>query len=81
MRTDVGGAKRLRLYVLIAAYSDAQEASPSAKTLCERLGVDIATLDALLKRLERDGYLKIARRSGPNRRNVYTVLLDREGGR
>jgi hypothetical protein len=73
MRLDTGGGKRLRLLVLLAAFADAGEPSPSAKTLRERLGVDIKTLDALLKRLECDRFLEVAWRSGPNGRNVYRI--------
>jgi DNA-binding PadR family transcriptional regulator len=79
MRLDVGGKKRLKLIVLLGAYLDANEPSPSAQTLSERLGIDIRTLDALLKLLQRDGFLEIAWQKGRNRRNVYTVHLD--GGR
>jgi len=61
------------LYVLLAAYADAGEASPSAATLCKRLGIDIKTLDALLRRLERDGHLRVAWRQGPSQRNVYSL--------
>jgi DNA-binding MarR family transcriptional regulator len=76
MRTDVGGKKRLKLLVLIAAYADAGEPSPAAQTLAERVGVDIPTFDALLKRLQRDGHLKVARQKGRQRRNVYELHLD-----
>jgi len=76
MRTDCGGKKRLKLLVLIAAYADAGEASPRAMTLCERLGIDMGTFDQLLARLQKDGFLKVHRRTGPNRRNRYELFLN-----
>jgi DNA-binding MarR family transcriptional regulator len=75
MRLDVGGKKRLKLIVLLAAFIDGGEESPSAKTLCERLDLDIATFDALLKRLGGDGFLKVHWHKGRDRRNVYELTL------
>jgi DNA-binding MarR family transcriptional regulator len=75
MRTNPGGRKRLKLLVLLAAYADAEEPSPPARALAERLGIQISDLDRLLKRLQRDGYLTVAWRKGPNERNVYTLRL------
>jgi len=77
MHVDAGGQKRLKLLALIAAYLDAGERSPAAMTLCERLGVDIKTFDALLKCLQRDGFLKVHWRRGPGHRNIYELHLDR----
>jgi DNA-binding transcriptional regulator YhcF (GntR family) len=73
MRTDVGGRKRLKLFVLVCAYLDAGEPSPAVRTLASTLKVNWQAVDALLKQLERDGFLEIAWQQGRDRRNVYRI--------
>jgi hypothetical protein len=76
MRVDAGGGKRRKLLTLVAAYADAGEASPSLRTLASGLKVNWQSAEALLKLLERDGFLEVAWRQGRDQRNVYTVRLN-----
>jgi hypothetical protein len=76
-KTPVGGSKRRKLLVLLAAYADAGESSPGAATLATRLKVPMRVFDGLLAALERDGWSKssagresaIATRCGHERRS------------
>jgi DNA-binding Lrp family transcriptional regulator len=84
MLAPVGGTKRRKLLVLIAAYADAGEPSPPMRQLSDRLGLPAKVIDRLLDRLEQDGWLTVewagnsnapagARWDGGHRRNRYVL--------
>lgn len=70
-----GGAKRRKLLCTIAGYADAGETSPPARELARWTGLEIEHIDVLLSALERDGLLRVRRKAGPCRRNVYELRL------
>ena len=73
MRMDVGGQKRRRLYVLLAAYLDAGVNDPSIRELRQRAGLkDARVVLQLLHRLEEDGWIAI-RPGGRGERNRYVL--------
>ena len=73
----VEGHKRRKLLCLLAAYADAGEPNPPVRILAQRLHLPVRKVDALLRRLEADGYLRVARER--DQRNRYELLLGRGG--
>jgi hypothetical protein len=66
-----------RLLVLLAAYADAGERSPSARELAERMHCSVKRVDTLCRLLYREGVLLVRRRAEPGtQRNVYKLSLD-----
>lgn len=69
-----------RLLVLLAAYADAGERSPSARDLSTRMGCSVKRIDTLCRVLHGEGVLSVRRRAEPRtQRNVYKLSLDRSG--
>ena len=73
MRLPAGGSKRQKVLVLIAAYLDAGESSPSIRDLAGRCHLDAPLVALLVSRLARDGLIEVEWRAGPERRNVYRL--------
>lgn len=74
-RLPIDGTKRRKVLVLIAAYADAGEKSPSIRELAERARLDRLIVANVVDRLARDGLLEVDWRAGPDRRNVYRLRL------
>jgi len=72
----IDGRKRRKVVCLLAAYADAGEPNPPVRLLAERLNLRVQAVDALLRRLEQDGHLRVERAA--NQRNRYELVL--EGG-
>jgi DNA-binding IscR family transcriptional regulator len=64
MRTDVGGEKRRKCYVLIAAFADAGRSDPTVRELAARTKLPRNTVVQLVEKLEADGFLAIAPKDG-----------------
>jgi len=73
MRVPVGGNKRRKVLVLIAAFLDTGESSPSIRQLSERCHLDRPLVCQLVSRLARDGLIEVEWRAGPERRNIYRL--------
>lgn len=71
LAAPVGGTKRRRVLVLIAAYIDAGRDDPSIRELAERAKLPRVAVVAVVDRLERDGWLRVRRAAG--RRNRYSL--------
>lgn len=71
MRMPVGGHKRQKVLVLIAAYIDAGRDDPSIRELAERAKLHRVAVVAVVDRLECDGWLRVQRAAG--RRNRYSL--------
>ena len=87
MRTDAGGHKRQKLFVLLAAYADAGEAHPPVRALLSRMGMgqtlrEVHQIDALLGALEKQGLIRVEwSPRGSHRRNRYALTIGRGNGR
>jgi hypothetical protein len=68
MRTDVGGRKRLKVLVIIAAFADAGRTDPTIRELAERTKLPRNTVVQLIEKLEEDGHLAIAPKDGAGNR-------------
>ncbi len=56
------GAKRRKVLALVAAFTDGGEPTPSVHALADRLGWHVAKVDALVRRLEQDGFVTVEKR-------------------
>jgi DNA-binding MarR family transcriptional regulator len=74
-QVPVEGRKRRKLLALVAAHHDAGH-DPSVRELARRMGLDWRKVDALLRRLEEDGWLATEQRPRPEP-NRYVLRLDR----
>jgi len=67
-----------RLLLLLAAYADAGEGSPSARELSERMHCSVKRIDTLCRVLYGEGVLLVRRRAERGtQRNVYKLRLSR----
>ncbi len=67
-----------RLLILLAAYADAGERSPSARDLSGRMRCSVKRIDTLCRVLYGEGVLSVRWRAEPGtQRNVYKLSLDR----
>lgn len=75
MNVPLRGEPR-RLLVLLAAYADAGERSPSARELSARMHCSVKRIDTLCRLLYREGLLSVRRRAERGtQRNVYKLRL------
>lgn len=69
------GPRRSKLLALLAAYADAGEPSPAARTLARGLRCSIRKLDHLLDALEREGVIEVERGDKAKfKRNRYRLV-------
>jgi hypothetical protein len=77
-RCELHGASR-KVYVALAAYVESYDNGvfPSLITLAQSADISERHLQRCLKKLAKDGYLRIAQRKEPGKqvRNVYTLLF------
>lgn len=75
---DVGGTKRQKVLVLLAAYQDAGVTNPPIRALCERTGFRAEHTLRLLERLETDGIIAVQWGDHrKNERNQYVLNFRR----
>jgi hypothetical protein len=86
MKIDAGGRVESKLLILLAAYADAGEASPTVVELAKRMRLRVKSIDRVLDLLVAARLIEVewaggkappGKRAGkPGHRNVYRVLLD-----
>jgi hypothetical protein len=76
VRTPVAGEKRRKVLTMLGAYADAGINDPAIRELAAGAKLPKSLVCRLVDLLERDGLISIARRRGPDRRNVYRLTFN-----